>query len=914
MQLYALTDFCTRIIDAHNQCRCGSVARVRSGLCLNCLLRDGLDDDQLSLDAFDAALAEIDVPDRDWQLGHHQILEEIGRGGMGVIYRARHLSSGRIVALKRVLTYHSDSQATLLRFQREAAAAASLDHPNILPIYDVGTTTDGLPYFTMKFATGGSLVNARSQYPNPAACAALIAKVARAVDYAHKQGVIHRDLKPGNILLDSRGEPMVADFGLAKWLDSNGDLTCTLTVFGTPGYIAPEQASGVRPAQNPAVDIYSVGAIFFELLSGRPPFLGEHAIGVIRQAAESPAPRLRSIAPKIHRDLEIICARCLDRDPEARYASAGELADDIERWLNHKPIIARKSSAVAKLTSWTRRNRPLAASICGCLVLGSAAVLWQMDNWRLGRKVRDQAVANHSVVILPFLDLDEATADSDLTHVVSQLLGSKLPQLGPSRVVNLSTPPAKWTGTGTLAEIQHVLKDTKCHAALVGVTRHIPNGIRISLRLAGPDLENSQSWALEIPLVENVEATLNAIDFGGGVYRALETSTGNADPRFDPVKLDPTAKAYFNAGRALLDRRTISDADRAIKCFENAVSAAPQSPSAHAYLALAYIGRNFLATDPSYIDRAYAAANRALRISPDDASAHRALCALDNFVGRLGEALEHGLRAIECGDPSERALGQIAFIWGALGRPDRAIQWFEKAKMSETQPADYEAILGDAWMLLTVDDKARDAYQASANFRPDLPEGWLGLCYLKLLHREYEDARRLFNEHVAEYSAFHTTKSFRAHLEFFARNYPEAERLYNEVLQADPRGVGVQQYGAISSKAALARVKMLNGDQIGAQKLLEQCLKEDGAELERSPRNPEVLYRLAADEAIRGNESAVLTYLRSSVAAGFIDYRSARMDPRFDSMAQSPEFQNILSMLAAHVAKLRERLEAIPQP
>ena len=189
--------------------------------------------------------AEIDVRDADWRLGNYQILEEIGRGGMGVIYRARQRHSRRIVAVKRILSYHADSQETLARFRREAEAAASLDHPNILPIYEVSESEDGLPFFSMKFAAGGSLLEAAPALRSePRRAVALMAKVARAVQYAHIKGILHRDLKPGNIMLDGHGEPLVSDFGLAKWLDITSDLTHTLTIFGTPGYIAPEQANG----------------------------------------------------------------------------------------------------------------------------------------------------------------------------------------------------------------------------------------------------------------------------------------------------------------------------------------------------------------------------------------------------------------------------------------------------------------------------------------------------------------------------------------------------------------------------------------------------------------------------------------------------------------------------------------------
>src|SRR5437016_14410487 len=254
--------------------KCGSASRVGRGLCLKCLLSAGIDGNgehppvELKLDDL---LGEIDGHNGDWLLGNYQVLEEIGRGGMGVIYRARQRHSHRIVAVKRVLNYHADSHETFIRFRREADAVASLDHPNILPIYEVSESEDGLPFFSMKFATGGSLHDAESAYPRePRKCVQLMAKVARAIEYAHSRGILHRDLKPGNILLDDRHEPLVSDFGLAKWLDANKDLTKSLTTFGTPGYIAPEQAEAVASDLTPAADVYSLGAILFNLLTGRP--------------------------------------------------------------------------------------------------------------------------------------------------------------------------------------------------------------------------------------------------------------------------------------------------------------------------------------------------------------------------------------------------------------------------------------------------------------------------------------------------------------------------------------------------------------------------------------------------------------------------------------------------------------------
>src|SRR5467141_2625773 len=353
--------------------QCGATSRVGRGLCLNCLLYRGLGEETYDNETLESVLDAVDVRDADWRLGNYQVLDEIGRGGMGVIYRARQRHSRRIVALKRILSYHADSQETLARFRREAEAAASLDHPNILPIYEVSENEEGLPFFSMKFAGGGSLLEAAPALRNePRRAVALMAKIARAVQYAHVKGILHRDLKPGNVMLDGHGEPLVSDFGLAKWLDATSDLTHTLTIFGTPGYIAPEQAKGAAANLTPAADVYSLGAILFNLLTGRPPFLGEHALAVIHQAAEKPAPKLRTLAPALDRDLETICAKCLEREPSARYHSAGDLAQDLELWLEGRPIAGHPVSAPVRALRWSRRNPIVAGMAVLLLALGIA--------------------------------------------------------------------------------------------------------------------------------------------------------------------------------------------------------------------------------------------------------------------------------------------------------------------------------------------------------------------------------------------------------------------------------------------------------------------------------------------------------------------------------------------------------------
>jgi serine/threonine protein kinase len=391
----------------HAKCeKCGATMRLDAGVCVSCLLRKGLETGgEVSKVVYETVLDELDARDKPWQLGNYEILEQIGCGGMGVIYRARQRHSRRIVAVKRVLSYRADSHGALQRFRREAQAVASLDHPNILPIYEVSESEDGLPFFSMKLAEKGSLhENAASLRDEPRRCVQLMAKVARAVEYAHSRGVLHRDIKPGNILLNDRGEPLVSDFGLAKLLDGNNDLTRSLTTFGTAGFIAPEQAGGAAADFTPAADVYSLGAVLFTVLAGRPPFLGSNPVFVIRQASETQAPKLRSLAPSLDRDLETICARCLERDPKARYQSAGDLAADLERWLDGRPIIARPVSPPARIWRWSRRNPKLVGAATAGLVLGAAAVsLFHAEFFRASQlNPPDKTVA-----VLPVSDASE---------------------------------------------------------------------------------------------------------------------------------------------------------------------------------------------------------------------------------------------------------------------------------------------------------------------------------------------------------------------------------------------------------------------------------------------------------------------------------------------------------------------------
>jgi serine/threonine-protein kinase len=302
----------------------------------------------------------------------------LGHGGMGAVYKARHLRLNRVVALKMALAGVYASPDDRKRFQREAEAVAGLRHPNVVQIYDVGDS-DGLPYFTMEFVDGGSLAAKLAATPQPARQAAeMMTALAGAMEAAHRGGIVHRDLKPGNVLLTSDGAPKVSDFGLARRLDEAG-LTRTGVPVGTPSYMAPEQARGNKDAVGPAADIYALGAILYELLTGRPPFRAETAAETVQQVIyQEPASPSRLNA-KVPRDLETICLKCLRKEPERRYASATVLADDLRRFLEGRPIQARPVGWAARLWRWGRRNPAVAAQVLVALALVGltvGSVLW----------------------------------------------------------------------------------------------------------------------------------------------------------------------------------------------------------------------------------------------------------------------------------------------------------------------------------------------------------------------------------------------------------------------------------------------------------------------------------------------------------------------------------------------------------
>ena len=664
--------------------QCGSASRIGRSLCLSCLLAQGLDarvPPPQSEETLEDVLGELDVRDAEWRVGDYQILEEIGRGGIGVVYRARHRR--RILALKRILPYHAGSRETLLRFQHEAETAASLVHPNILPIYEVSEYDDGLPFFSMKFAGGGSLLDAAPALRSePRRAVALMAKVARAVQYAHGQGILHRDLKPGNILLDGRGEPLVSDFGLVKCLEPTSNLTRTLTAFGAPDYVAPEQVDPAGAGSGklgPPVDVYSLGAILFDLLTGRPPFLGEHALKVIQQASEKPAPKLRTLVPGLDRDLETICSKCLEREPGARYRSAGALAEDLERWLEGQPIAARPLSPPARFWRWTRRNPVIAGVAALVMALGLAGGGAMM--WKGGAA---SPLATTGIAVLPFESLSDDKEDAIFADGIQDDILTKLASIRELRVIS-HTSITKYRGKRDIREIgkalgvSHILEGTVSSGRGSGrfhlKARLIDARTGTLVWAEEYDRDLHDLFAVQSELARTVAERLRA------KISSAEKLAVEQPPTTDLVAFD-----LYNRAKNLLALRLSSGLKasllQAVDLLNQAVARDPAFLQAYCQLANAHDQLYFLGFDhtPARLALAEAAIEHAVRLGPDAGETHLAR-ARNLYHGHLdydGALTE--LKAAQQTLPNDaRIFRMVGYIQRRQGRWQESTQNLERS-------------------------------------------------------------------------------------------------------------------------------------------------------------------------------------------------------------------------------------------
>ena len=546
-----------------NANRCPSCGTEREsvlirGLCPRCLWKAFSDTDSemageggASPDGDKSGMpAPTSSPLSGFRVPGFTMIEELGRGGMGIVYRARQKAPDREVALKMVLTHIASSPELADRFRIEAKAVAALEHPNILPIYQVGEH-DGLPWFSMKLAAGGTLARKQPELKGKwRDIAALLATLADAVQFAHERGVLHRDLKPENILFDEEGRAYISDFGLAKIAGEEQQLTRSVSIFGTPNFVSPEVAEGGVRRATTASDIYALGALLFQLIAGRPPFLAESLPALMRQITDTPAPSPAKLAAGLPRDLEIICLRCLEKEPHKRYATAHELGEDLRRWLEGRPILARPVGGIEKLAAWARRNPAMAglsAALLLTLVVGTTFLI--RANLHLARALARATVA-------------ERTARENLSAVLREKVQTLRRAKDFSERSNILAAVAEFAAVQSTAQLRH-----DAAAVLAWPDETVPKDRRVFTELSGANGAGGCSFDVSPDGQWVVSGSMDAVHLWSvAAGKRVWSATAIALP-WNYVAFHPDGKSFLYSARAfgIKRREFTSNADGSVK-------------------------------------------------------------------------------------------------------------------------------------------------------------------------------------------------------------------------------------------------------------------------------------------------------------------------------------------------------------
>jgi TolB-like protein/Tfp pilus assembly protein PilF len=625
-----------RVIRICRNCGAKVFSDAPEGLCTGCVLEAAIGDAGDS-----SAVASAKADDRDsakkananvapdnkktaraaellGELGDYELLDEVGRGGQGVVFRARQKSLNRTVALKVISLGQWASKAHLKRFRLEAEAAARLEHPGIVPIHEVGER-DGSCYFSMKFVEGGQLDEVAKREPIPIRRAAeLIATVARTVHYAHQHGILHRDIKPGNILLDRKGEPHLTDFGLARLVETESTMTRTLDVLGTPSYMAPEQAMGNNAAVSSVTDIYGLGAVLYQLLTGQPPFAGGATYETIKLLLDTEPRQPRLLNPKIDRDLSTICLKCLEKDPKRRYSSALALAEDLEHWLRHEPIQARHTGVFARGGKWVRRN-PTSALLVASLVGLAAAASWIVWKSELIRQPLTTGIA-----VLPFENLGDEKEHAAFADGVQDDILTKLAKIADLKVIS-RTSVMDYRGKRNVRQIGNELRVSH---VLEGSVHRIGTHLHLNAQLIDTrtdthvwveqyDRDLNDVFAIQSEIAQKVAGQLHA------KITPAEKVAIERKPTGDLVAFD----LYSRANDTLLWKNSrTADFVQAVDLLNRAVARDPSFLEAYCQLAFAHDQLYFEVIDrtPARLAMAKDAIDSAFRLKPDSGEAHLA--------------------------------------------------------------------------------------------------------------------------------------------------------------------------------------------------------------------------------------------------------------------------------------------------
>src|SRR5213596_3407310 len=640
MRTHAESRAMIRVIRVCRKCGAKIFSDAPKGLCTACMLETALGILPDAVAEVDSSSGNKDELSRDnakdtsgvdeavraatmlGELGDYELLEEIGRGGQGVVFRARQKSLNRTVALKVISLGQWASKAHLKRFRREAEAAASLEHPGIVPIHEVGER-DGSCYFSMKFIEGGQLDEVARREPMPIRRAAeLIAKVARTVHYAHEHGILHRDIKPGNILLDAKGEPHLTDFCLARLVESESSVTHTLDVLGTPSYMAPEQAAGNNAAVGSVTDVYGLGAVLYQLLTGHPPFAGGTTYETIKLVLDTEPRQPRLLNPKIDRDLSTICLKSLEKDPKRRYPSALALAEDLERWLKHEPIRARHTGIFARGRKWVQRN-PTSALLAATLVAFAAAVGWNIWKSELIRGPITTGIA-----VLPFENLGEQKENSVFADGVQDDILSKLAKIADLKVIS-RTSVMEYRGKRNVRQIGDALRVSH---VLEGSARRSGDRIHLNAQLIDTrtdthvwaeqyDRDLNDLFTVQSEIAQKVAQHLHA------KLSASEQASVEERPTQDLVAYDFYVRAVSMIYTAQVPEESLGiDTEKslseAVDLLNKEVARDPNFFLAYCQLAFAH---DLIGDTPERLALAKSAIDSAFRLRPDSGEVHLAL-------------------------------------------------------------------------------------------------------------------------------------------------------------------------------------------------------------------------------------------------------------------------------------------------
>jgi serine/threonine protein kinase/tetratricopeptide (TPR) repeat protein len=610
-------------------------------------------------------------------LGDYELVQEIGRGSQGNVYRARQKSLNRTVALKVIRSGRWTTQAHLKRFRLEAETAASLDNFNIVPIYEVGEH-DGSCYFSMKLVEGGPLDEVSKREPMPIRRAAeVIAKLARAVHYAHERGILHRDIKPGNILIDAKGEPHLTDFGLARLVEAESTVTHTLDTLGTPSYMAPEQALGNSSQLTSTTDVYGLGAVLYHLLTGHPPFAGGTTYDTIRLLLETEPRHPRLWNPKIDLDLATICLKCLEKDPQRRYSSALALAEDLESWLRHEPIRARRTGVFVRGKKWVRRNPTLA------LLILSLAALAAAISWNVWKREFVPSTAVTGIAVLPFENLSEDKESTFFADGVQDDVLTKLAKIRDLKVIS-RTSVMQYRGNRNMREIGAALGVSH---ALQGSVRKSGTQLHLNAQLIDTRTD-THVWAEQYDCdLNSVFAAQSAIALKVADQLHAKLSTAEKLDMARPPTANLTAFEFYTRAKNLVlmtsfTTNTKANLLQAADLLHQAVANDSSFFQAYCLLSHTHDLLYFFGFDrtPARLALAESAIHAAFRLRPDSGEAHLAR-AENLYRGYLD--YDRALAEVELARqslPNDPMVFELkGYIERRQGRQQEALQSLERA-------------------------------------------------------------------------------------------------------------------------------------------------------------------------------------------------------------------------------------------